>query len=483
MVAVSIIVTVSLSSTYSALQLWSLPPSVVRYFRETHFYLMYLWLVPIFWNFFSAMNGGPGYVPLGWIPQKPEDEKFLQYCRVCRGFKPPRSHHCKQCKRCVTKMDHHCPWINNCVGHHNHAAFLRFLFFVPFGCIHGIIVNANFIYRLLDYQFAFYPHYMSISTGWVFFTVTGISFGAGTTLGVLILFITQLRGIMVNKTQIEEWIIEKANHRRRSQRELVPFVHPYHLGCCRNLWEVVNVYGNPLGDGIHWTIRDGCDKYSFTIEQLEQKKLKRERAVTCKVKKSYGGARCPVFSFGISTALCLPCCAEGRIKVNKGDTMIITRWERKWVYGDKKLSKAEVDNGQEVKGWFPRGCIQPLSIQFSESEPLNDSQISDTQVSTHSDSQYSQLSESEPDSGGGSDQKERKTLQRSQNSDSASEDQKRKKRPLKVPDAAERIKRSTQVSPGRSPTRRAVAAKAKRDPSSEAKTSGSPMVTRRRTKK
>ena len=63
--------------------------------------------------------------------------------------------------------------------------------------------------------------------------------------------------------------------------------------------------------------------------------------VTCKVKKSYGGARCPVFSFGISTALCLPCCAEGRIEVNKGDTMIITRWERKWVYGDKKLSKGD----------------------------------------------------------------------------------------------------------------------------------------------
>ena len=68
MVAVTIILTVTLSTTYSALQLWSLPPSVVRYFRETHFYLMYFWLVPIFWNFFSAMNGGPGYVPLGWIP-------------------------------------------------------------------------------------------------------------------------------------------------------------------------------------------------------------------------------------------------------------------------------------------------------------------------------------------------------------------------------------------------------------------------------
>ena len=32
---------------------------------------------------------------------------------------------------------------------------------------------------------------MEINTAWVFFTVTGISFGAGTALGVLILFLTQ----------------------------------------------------------------------------------------------------------------------------------------------------------------------------------------------------------------------------------------------------------------------------------------------------
>lgn len=67
LIAISIIVTVSLSSTYSALQLWSLPPSIVRYFRRTHFFLMYAWLIPIFWSFFKAMRG-PGFVPLGWIP-------------------------------------------------------------------------------------------------------------------------------------------------------------------------------------------------------------------------------------------------------------------------------------------------------------------------------------------------------------------------------------------------------------------------------
>ena len=50
--------------------------------------------------------------------------------------------------RCVMKMDHHCPWINVCVGHHNHAAFTRFVFYTPLGCLHAALVNANFLYRL-----------------------------------------------------------------------------------------------------------------------------------------------------------------------------------------------------------------------------------------------------------------------------------------------------------------------------------------------
>lgn len=384
-------------------------------------------------------------------------------------------------------MDHHCPWINNCVGHDNHAAFMRFLFFVPFGCIHGIIVNANFIYRLLDYQFAFYPHTLKINTGWVFFTVTGISFGAGTALGVLILLLTQLKGILSNKTQIEEWIVEKAKHRRRMNKELAPFVYPYNLGCCQNLLQVVNIWGKPAGDGIHWPVRDGCEKYSFTIEQLEQKKLKKERSVTCKVKKGYNGARCPILSFGFKTAICLPCCAgEGRIQVDKGDTMIITRWERKWVYGDKKLSKEENDTGKQVKGWFPRDCVQPLSIQFSESEHPYDSQVSDTQASTHSDSQYSQVSESDGDHDSGSDHNKAK---KSRNSDSDSGGRKRKK-PSKVPAVVtQKWNKSPQLSPRRSPrpssfkasTSPVSTSKGKKD-SVDSKGRVSPMMTRRRKK-
>lgn len=402
-------------------------------------------------------------------------------------------------------MDHHCPWINNCVGHDNHASFIRFLFFVPFGCIHGVVVNANFIYRLLDYQFAFHPHYLNISTGWIFFTVTGISFGAGTALGVIILFLTQLRGVLLNKTQVEDWILEKANHRRRMNKDLATFVYPYNLGCCRNFWQVINFWGTPEGDGINWPVRDDCDKYSFTIEQLEQKKLKKERAVTCKVKKGYSGARCPIFSFGFSTALCLPICAEGRIRVEKGDTMIITRWERKWVYGDKKLSKDDSDAGKQVKGWFPRGCIQPLSIQFSESELPYDSQVSDTQVSTHSDSQYSQLSESDQDSPGkdrrkarnaeSGERKHRKTskviitdvIKKTKRSPTPSPRQSPRESPRQSPRQSPR--ESPQQSPRQSPRqspqpirKAATVPKGKKEAAGDAKNRTSPVVTRRRKK-
>lgn len=63
--------------------------------------------------------------------------------------------------------------------------------------------------------------------------------------------------------------------------------------------------------------------------------------VTCRVKKDYSGTRCPICSFGCMTAICLPCCAEDRVQVKKGDIMIITRWERKWVYGDQQVSKGQ----------------------------------------------------------------------------------------------------------------------------------------------
>ena len=64
--AISIISVVTVTSTYSAVQLWALP-HVVMCRWPWGFVAMYSWLFLIFKNFVQAMRG-PGYVPIGWKP-------------------------------------------------------------------------------------------------------------------------------------------------------------------------------------------------------------------------------------------------------------------------------------------------------------------------------------------------------------------------------------------------------------------------------
>ena len=40
------------------------------------------------YHFLSAALDGPGYVPLGWRPEKKEDERCLQWCEVCHVCVP-----------------------------------------------------------------------------------------------------------------------------------------------------------------------------------------------------------------------------------------------------------------------------------------------------------------------------------------------------------------------------------------------------------
>ena len=93
----------------------------------------------------------PGKVPSGWSPFADAEEARAnqhslveckrdggaRFCKKCREYKPPRTHHCSQCKRCVLRMDHHCAWVNNCIGHRNYKSFLLFLVYVVAALIHA----------------------------------------------------------------------------------------------------------------------------------------------------------------------------------------------------------------------------------------------------------------------------------------------------------------------------------------------------------
>ena len=52
------------------------------------------------------------------------------------------------------------------------------------------------------------------------------------------LFFLQVSSVLSNRTQIEDWICEKAATRRRNNQNLKPFVYPYDLGRSKN-WKQV----------------------------------------------------------------------------------------------------------------------------------------------------------------------------------------------------------------------------------------------------
>ncbi|KAK5650884.1 hypothetical protein RI129_001913 [Pyrocoelia pectoralis] len=310
------------------------------------------------YNFMSSMFHGPGYLPLSWRPLKSDDWEHLQWCGVCQGYKAPRSHHCRKCGRCVLKMDHHCPWINNCVGWGNHAHFTAFLFFAVVGCGHASFILSISLYRGI-FRASYIYHNVHLSLYGLILCVFALGLAVGVVLAVGMLLGLQLRAIIRNRTGIEDWILEKAIFRRKDSKDL--FVFPYHLGLWSNIRQVLNLSCEPVGDGIYWKVAEGCDQFTLTKEQMAQKTEKRHRTKLYNILYPASGAWFPITK-GLRVCISIPCTDEPRIKLKRGDVVIVTRWRKHWLFGEKvqpQLADTEQSIAR-VRGWFPRKCAVEL---------------------------------------------------------------------------------------------------------------------------
>ncbi|XP_072335468.1 palmitoyltransferase ZDHHC6 isoform X2 [Scyliorhinus torazame] len=350
-----------------------------------NFILLINWTVLILYNYFNAMFLGPGYVPIGWKPENPQDTIYLQDCRICHGYKAPRSHHCRKCNRCVMKMDHHCPWINNCCGNLNHGYFTSFLMLAPLGCIHASVILVMTMYTQL---------YNRVSFGWssvkidmslprrnlqyiVPFGIYGfaaslfaLGLAIGTTIAVGMLFFIQMKVILRNKTTIEVWIEEKAKDRIQYYQTGEEFRFPYDLGSkWKNFRQVFTWSGVPKTDGIVWPVREGSHQYTLTIEQLKQKADKRVRSVQYRVIEDYSGACCPITK-GFKAFFCTPYTEEPRIQLRKGELVLVTRGLPHWMYGNKNLKKKNAH--EHERGWFPRRCVEKCLYDSATEKPTEE---------------------------------------------------------------------------------------------------------------
>ncbi|XP_039276617.1 palmitoyltransferase ZDHHC6 [Nilaparvata lugens] len=349
-------------ATISCCSMWWPPDSSIGGFVNMAVFLAGCML--IIYNFLSAIFEGPGFLPLKWAPENARDEVHLQYCKICEGFKAPRSHHCRRCGRCVLKMDHHCPWINNCVGHVNHGHFTAFLLFSVLTCVQSTVILSCSLYRAIHRAYYIYHgiepiiHFSLIMLIVCVFAL-GLSFGVVLAVGMLLYF--QIRAIARNRTGIEDWILEKAIHRRTENEP--PFIYPYDLGWKDNCMQVFGSCFDPVGDGITWKVRDGCHQYTLTLEQRSQKQEKRLRTRAYSVVRGYSGRWLPLVH-GWRVLTHPPFTDEPRIPLRVGETVLVTRWRRYWLFGERSPP-----TGKNDRGWFPRCCCVDMTVP--PPEPLH----------------------------------------------------------------------------------------------------------------
>ncbi|XP_031784989.1 palmitoyltransferase ZDHHC6 isoform X2 [Nasonia vitripennis] len=354
-VSIFIIKIITLMSIHCSRQWWSPNKSALS---DISFIVFITFSGLTLYHFINSIYEGPGYLPFNWVPENENDCQFLQFCTVCQGYKAPRSHHCRKCGRCILKMDHHCPWINNCVGHYNHGYFTAFLASAVAGCCVSTYIMVKWLLTVFSTRpLPFQPPSVFIVVS-VLFSI-GLSIGVVIAVGMLLYF--QIHAIIKNQTGIECWILEKANYRRSTTAE--QFVHPYSKNWLFNIRQVLSWHCSAPGDGINWPVVEGCDQYTLTREQLAQKQEKRKRAKRYRVIARATGSWVPI-GHGLKVLCSPPITDEARIKLEIGDTVIVTRWRNNWLFGEKE-SLTVITDGKDnrIRGWFPRPCAIPVNSE------------------------------------------------------------------------------------------------------------------------
>ncbi|KAJ1865834.1 Palmitoyltransferase [Coemansia sp. RSA 989] len=224
----------------------------------------------LLYNYYLAVTVPPGHVPLGWEPPRDganvyelkRDTLRPRYCRLCKGFKPPRTHHCADCDRCVLKMDHHCPWTNNCVGFYNQGHFLRFVYTVDVTCAMAMTLHVRRMYELIVDSINGTYYVRQPTQTEVAFLIINISLLFFVLLLVGILSCYHLYLVARNTTTIESREKERVAKLVRSKK-CQPTPYPYDLGVLRNF---KSVFGPSMalwwlpqrmpGSGLDFSIRD-----------------------------------------------------------------------------------------------------------------------------------------------------------------------------------------------------------------------------------
>jgi len=364
-------------------------------------------------SYFTAVIRGPGYVPFGWKPTEEEVSKLLkesglvdskelplkiqeipvndllQWCANCNGYKPPRAHHCSSCSRCVLSMDHHCPWTNTCVGQINLKAFVQFVHYVPVATFHSFVILSELPALLL------YAWQKARKTVEFFQVLLQIQILLGliawfASLAVMLLVGTlaweMQHTVRSNMTMIEEYVVEKAEIRRRRNGEK-RFVFPYDLGKKGNtaailgsgLFSWLLPGGATPGDPVWPNLRSGSSHFDISIEQIAQKTEKLHRSVVMPVRQAFSGeGRCCFtywcwvgFHFGCAVCDC-EACGEPRLTVAVGEAVLVAKSEGSWAHGRSMInSERNLEVPSQPGGWLPRQClneraVQPYQIPFQK---------------------------------------------------------------------------------------------------------------------